>query len=199
MTGGGDRERRQAPGPAWRRRLRGRRSRDSCWPRSRDSSSGHRPEYIQCCSEAACPDNSASAASAQERDETRPHPRPPPHGRLVTGCVTRVQLNPEFAARARELPMEVADGFPMPRQFRIGSYSVKRIVFKQLGPPCIPLTNICSGGYSPWRFMAEVEAPGEPPRSFVCNASLSEGSGGERPRQPGQTFPMDCTSLAKSR
>lgn len=113
---------------------------------------------------------------------------------FMTGCALKIRLNPEFAARAVELPMEVEGGIAPYSYFRLGAYRVKRITFEQKAPACTELgIRICSGEYGPWRKTADIEAPGEPTRRLHCSGPPHGERDGKPEWQAGMSFPMQCS------
>jgi hypothetical protein len=113
---------------------------------------------------------------------------------FMTGCALRIQLNPAFAARAEELPMEVENGAAPLTYFRLGSYRVKRITLEQQEPACVELgLRICSGEYGPWQRTADIEAPRQPSRRLMCDGPPHEQRNGKPEWHAGVSFPMRCS------
>ncbi|WP_437732155.1 hypothetical protein [Sorangium sp. So ce1335] len=87
-------------------------------------------------------------------------------GWLCAGC--SMQLDPKFAPRAEELPVESPWGFFPPEYIRIGPYRVTAIDFEREGSFALKVSSVEGSFGGDWRLRATMTGPDMPAGSIYC-------------------------------
>lgn len=91
---------------------------------------------------------------------------------LATSCMPRVELDPAFAPRAAEVPMNEVYGFFPPKDFIVGPYQVSDVSYRADQGFTLALGAVDLTSNGAWHLGARIDGPGLQAGSLDCSGPV---------------------------